>query len=304
MAAGFQFNQGTQYLFNRVWSVTLSPPGQAAASEYTQLRTQFDIEKGSLGTSTKSKIVLYGLSAASRQKIVKGWNVRLIAGYKGFSDTIFSGNILPNGIAVKRDGPEIMTTIESGDGESAIVLGTFDKSYPAPAMLSVIISDIVTELVTKEGLSRGVVAGIPNVIFQNGFTAHGAVKDMLDKLCKTNGLQWFVHNGAISVFPVTSSNGTPTIQVNSSTGMIGVPSSDGGFMHFVSLLNPGLVPGVPIQMTSSENPSLNGFYQVLRSHFEGDSWDSKWQVSCECRLVSKPQSPFLGPDVANTGGIA
>ena len=64
--------------------------------------------------------------------------------------------------------------------------------------------------------------------------------------------------------------------------MIGVPSNNNDCTQFVSLLNPKLTPGSLVQLIS-ENATLNGFYTLRRSHYEGDSHDSKWQVTCEGR---------------------
>lgn len=287
----FQYNKGTQYLFKRQWSVALAPPNQAQAAVYTQLRTTFDIDKQALGTSNKAKIEIYGLSSESRQKILKGWQVLLKAGYSGLMQTLFVGGVLPNGVKVTRQGPEIVTALECGDGEQAIVLGTMDQVFPAPATLQA----VLTGIVKATGLDVGVVQGIPAVNYNNGYTVHGGIKAALDQLCKANGLEWHVQNGQINIFPLRAYNGTSIVQVNINTGMIGIPSSDGGFMQFTSLLNPKLIPGTAIQLTSVENTSINGYYKIKRSHFEGDSHDSKWQVSCECILLQKLTTPAAGP---------
>ena len=49
------------------------------------------------------------------------------------------------------------------------------------------------------------------------------------------------------------------------------------------------MPGTKIQLVS-ENTALNGYYLIKTSKFEGDSHDSRWQVTCQCSLLQKTNS--------------
>jgi hypothetical protein len=94
-------------------------------------------------------------------------------------------------------------------------------------------------------------------------------------------LEWNVTNGLLNIYPIKQTNGVEAQLISLETGMIGVPSTNNDILQFTSLLNPKLLPGTPISLVS-ENKSLNGFYKIRKSHFEGDSHDQKWQVTCEC----------------------
>lgn len=270
------YKPNQQYLFNRSWSVALGAPGQTAAVAYTQLRTRFDIDKLGLGTSSKAKIEIYNLSTESRQKIQKGWSIQLKAGYTNLVATIFLGVVGPGGAYSKRQEADIVTTLECGDGEAALVLGTLDKSYPAGTTIAAVISDCIA----ASGLGNGTIVGIPNVTFNSGYTAHGSITDTLNAITKKAGLAWNVNNGNVNVIPIKGFDGQTAEIVSVNTGLIGVPSMDNGILKFDSLLNPRLLPGSICQL-SSENTFLNGFYKINRTHLEGDSHDSKWQQACE-----------------------
>lgn len=279
----FVYNPQQQYLFNRVWSVAVGPIGQAAAAKYTGLRVRFDIDKLSLGTSNKAKIEIYNLSTQSRQNFKKGYGVQLMAGYNGLFDTIFTGNILnPKST---REGPDIITCIECGDGEASIIFSTLDKSYPAGVTLVQILTDVAKAM----SVGAGVALGIPNVVFNKGFVATGTCADTLNKLLKGQNLEWHIQNGNLNVIPITSFNGQPAVVLSSATGMIGVPSDNADYVQFTSLLNAKIFPGALVQLIS-ENTALNGYYKVRRSHFEGDSHDNKWQVSCEGVPINASQN--------------
>lgn len=302
MINAFVFNPQQQYLFSRTYALALGQPNQTSALQYSNieappfsigqwqkaspLRIKFDINKNSVGSSNKSKIDIFNLSQESRNKINVGWVIRLQAGYKGLMDTIFFGNVAPNGMKSERKEADIITTLECGDGESAIVMTRLDKSYPAGTVLTQILSDIGIAMNTvtasnSQQVNAGIVLGIPNIVFQRGFTASGSCRDLLDKLCLPNGLRWSVQNGNLNIIPINSTNGQSAIVVSSNTGMIGTPSKNQGYFEFTSLLNPKLTPGAVVQM-DSENTALNGFYKIVESHFEGDTHETKWQVVCKC----------------------
>jgi hypothetical protein len=298
----FAFSPNQQYLFGRSYSVSVGAPYKAAAIQYgnigqkvgpdgsilnaAPLRVKFDIDKNLLGSSNKAKIELYNMSVVSRQYIKVGYNVLLQAGYNGLIRNLFLGNVHPDGLEAKRNGSDIIMSMECGDGESAIANGRLDKSYPPGTTLAQILSDIGNAMSTPttfnpQGVSAGAVIGIPSVIFNNGWLAHGPCNVLLNTLCKAQGLQWSVQNGNLNIIPYGKNNGRSAIVVSSATGMIGVPSFNGRIMQFISLLNPQIVPGSLVQLVS-ENITISGFYAVQRAHYEGDSHDNKWQVSCEC----------------------
>lgn len=293
----FPYNGSQQYLFGRAYALSLGAPKQTAAVQYgtigtnpAPLRIRFDIDKNMVGSSNKSKIEVYNLSQQSRQNIKKGYLVQLKAGYNGLVTGIFTGNVLPLGLSSTRSGPDIITSFECGDGESAITFARLDKGYPAGTALAEILQDVATAMSVATsyqpvGVAAGIAIGIPNVTYNKGFVAEGACRETLDKLLKPQNLEWTVQDGNLNIIPVGKTNGQTAVLVSKDTGMIGVPSDNGTFTQFTSLLNPRLVPGALVQLIS-ENTALNKFYKIRRSHFEGDSHDSKWQVSCEATEAS------------------
>lgn len=295
----FVFSPQAQYLFKRSYALAIGGPGTTASLQYANfplvgpngiqapspLRIQFDIDKNAVGSSNKSKITVYNFSLQTRQSIKKGWVLRLQAGYNGLVETIFFGNVPAGaGVKSKRDGPDIVTELECGDGENAIAYATLDKSYPSGTTLAQIITDLGSAMGAtvngQPGVGAGVIAGIPAIVFNNGRHVRGSVRDSLETLLTPYNLRWNVHNGNLNILPRGASNGQTAILVSRATGMIGVPSYNNDLLQFTNLLNPKLVPDALIQM-ESENTALNGFYKLNRCHYEGDTHDTKWQVACE-----------------------
>lgn len=300
--SNFSFDPSAKFLFKRTWALAIGAPYQTAAVQYSNLpftppkgpeqaasplRIKFDIQKTPFGSSPNhSKFEIYNMSPENRARIKKGNVVLLRAGYMGALDTIFVGNISLLGLKTQRHGADIVTTFEAGDGESAIVNARLDKSYPPGTPLYRVLQDLagaMAQVTTANpfGVNAGSAIGIPPETFGRGYTVSGECRRSLDKLLKPRGLRWHVQNGNLFIHPVGMTNGSSAVVVDQKHGMIGVPSQNSQYTEFISLLNPRLVPGGYVQLTSAESANLNGFYKIENSHFQGDTHDNKWQVSCQ-----------------------
>lgn len=344
--AGLAVPYNEKYLFNRTYALAMGPPNQPNAFQYANfptlvngqllppapLRITFDIDKNLIGTSSKSKIEIYNLSVESRNRISSGFILQLQAGYVGLMDTIFLGNVDYQGAKTQRKGPDIITGMECGDGESAIAMTTLNKSYPPGTQLYQVLQDLAGSMhlnsVTDDGgIGTGIVLGIPALTYGRGLTVHGSCKDSLNTILIPLGLRWNVQNGNLNITPVRANNGTEAIVVASgsvtdpttgvtkfdpkkSTGLIGTPFKSSTYTEFTTLLNPKIVPGCVVQLIC-ENNAINGFYKVMRAHYIGDSHESKWQISCQCTLITQTVQTLLpaqgfdyGKAVVTTGNIA
>lgn len=301
----YNFTGAVQYLFNRAWAVSIGVPGQLG-KEYASnqknpdvvggvmdgIKIGFDITKTSESNSNKSKIEITNLSNESRNQYVKGGQITLQAGYVGALETLFIGQFKRT--TNLRKGADITTTFECGDGEEQIYNNFFNKSYPPGTNSTQVIQDLIGAL----GLKVGVISGLKNQIFNKNLVITGGVKDKLDTLLKNQSLEWSVHNGIVQIIPIDSHNGDTAVVVSQDTGLIGIPTPPSGgdnIVSFTSLLNPKLFPGVPVSLQSTNTEVGNidpttglftGLYKVRTSHFEGDSHEGKWQVTCECEPLT------------------
>lgn len=322
--SSFFYDPSQQYLFRRSYSITIGQVGKTPALQYSNfplpginytvnppsgLRVSFSVEKNSIGSANKSKVEIYNLATQSRQSIGKATVIRLNVGYNGLTDTLITGIVHPKGLASKRSGGDIITTMEIGDGESAIMLNRLDKAYPPGTTLATVLGDLGTAMSipvdgSPVGVSAGISLGIPNITFGRGLSLTGTCRESLNMLLKNYGLTWSVQNGALSIIPLQAHHGATAIVVSSgvsanpygpssfslreSTGLLGTPSTNGNFTEFTALLNPRLVPNALVQL-KSENTALNKFYKIMSAHYEGDTHDSKWQVKCQCVPINAVQ---------------
>lgn len=271
-------------LFNRAWTVQLQRDDQNTAIRYNNLRVTFDIDKKNSGTANKGKIDVWNLDLNSRQQFVKGVIITLVAGYEGFTDLIFKGNV--SKVVTERKGPDIVTSFECGEGEQEIAYGLFNQSYPPKTSYAQVFRDILSEL-QLAGISTGIVLGIPVLTYSTGVTFSGTVKDALDNLTENIGATWSIQSGKFQMIPNKGFNGEQAIFVSEETGMIGVASQGTEFTQFTSLLNPKIVPGCAVQISSQ---AILGQFKVNRAKYEGDSHGQKWQVYCECARTNTTQA--------------
>jgi hypothetical protein len=295
----------TQYLFNRQWTFTIGAPGDQG-SAYSSLRVKFDIDKTSKSESNKAKFEVYGLNAASRQKYEKkGLQAQFDAGYVGLVGTIFVGDVaLPKTDAAKqqrdpnnnktklaasekREGREIITTFECGDGEKFLTTAHFSKSYPAGTLFLQVMQDLA-DTINATGISIGQVLGITTATFAKGIALHGSVKKVMDYLVTQQGLEWSIQNGFLQVQPITAHDGDTAIVLSEDTGLIGVPTRGADHTEFRCLINPKMKPGGYVQIYSE---NINGeFFKLRRTHFMGDTHGNQWEIECEAVPIKAVQT--------------
>jgi hypothetical protein len=285
-----------QFLFDRSWAVTVQVPGETA-KKYTGLKVVFDIEKVSIATSNKAKIEVYNFSSGSRVSFQKkGLVIRLEAGYKGTTETLYLGDVVR--VYTKRKGPDIITTFECGDAEKQLINAHFNQSYPAGTTYVSIIQDIAKAL----SVNFGVCIGFPDLKYNSGVTFSGAIRHILTDLLRKQSLEWSIHNNYLQIIPIRAYNGDEAAVLSASTGLIGVPSQKESGIECISLLNPKLLPGSGVEVVSD---TINGFFKIRKAHFEGDSHGEKWQVTVEGVLINKTQSfPQNAGDHFVASGIA
>jgi hypothetical protein len=209
------------------------------------VRLNFSVEKNSTSSSNKCTVTAYNLSENSRSFIEKKEGMlRLEAGYGNDTAIIFLGDI--DKVIAKRQGPDILTIIESGDGEKRLADAHIELSLKAGATDEQIINAVINVL----ELERGTIKGIARMEYLNGFSFSGKAQELLDKITKKQKLEWSVQDGSLQIIPQSTDTGDTAVSLNSNTGLLDVPNkTDEGFV-IKSLLNPKLVPGRQVKLES------------------------------------------------------
>lgn len=290
------------FAFNRSWLVAFSTPTPAIgpppppAIAYNSLRTVFEVEKNAFSTSNKGKITLYNLADLSRMRFVKGVRMTLAVGYGGQGGVtipIFTNGAIAR-VRHERKGPDIVSTFEAGEGESALQEAIFNGSFPPGTPVTTIVAAIIGAM----GLIQGPTIGLLPLPYNSGTAFSGPCKTLLDRiLVKELGLRWWVSGFVVYIAQSGSASNPVAIAVSEQTGLIGAPnlgSGQGGdnVLTFTSLINPFLVPGTVVTIVSK---FLTAIALIKTAKFEGDTHASKWTVACECEPLSA-----AGPNSVST----
>jgi len=238
-------------------------------------RFSFNIVKTASGSANKGKVSAYNLAEDSRSFIEKSTDLmQFKAGYQNNLSLLFIGNVKK--VTHTRSGPDIVTTLECGDGEKQITESTIELSLGPGAK----VSQVITAAKDALGVAAGVIKGLPDTAFQNGFSFSGPVAELLDKMAKKAGLVWSVQNNALQIFPESDNTGETAVLLNDETGLIGVPNkTDEGFVCR-SLLNPELAPGRLVQI-ESKMLTIKGTFKIDKVEHTGDTQEGDWITELE-----------------------
>lgn len=283
--------------FGRSYEITLSAPKSATGWRFgntiaaqSALRVAFEVKRDSLQTPNTGKITLYNLNPQLRASITEGWQVTLSAGYSGFVDQIFSGEVASASasrgasetmtVSTTRQGPDIATQLQAIDGGTSLLNASFNRAYPAGTTLAHILKDVGKAMAVQPGVA----VGVPNYALTRSQTLSGGCTQVLHALLDRHGIEFSVQNGKLNMIPKGQNLGKTAVVVSQNSGMINVPSSTSAAAKFESLLNPMLVPGQLAEI-QSQSAQASGYYTVRTATFEGDSHGDAWKVTCECERV-------------------
>jgi len=292
-------------LFDRSYGIALAPSTGAQAAQYSNvgkdasaLRIGFDIQKNVKSSPNKAVFSLYNMSPATRGNIAKGTLVTFSAGYGEMAGNLFLGVV--QRASTEKSGSDVVTKIECGDGEPSLAKVCINQNFPpgpqttlAQIMQVLAQTMSVTTPANPQGINAGVAMGIPVVTFPRGFVAKGRVRDVMDALCKSHGLEWSIQNGALDIIPRGAHAGNQAIVLSAATGLIGIPSLNEGTLTFSALLNPMIAPNRLVVVQLRGDTRLNGFYKVTSAKYEGDTHDAKWQADCEAVALPNAQQQRL-----------
>jgi hypothetical protein len=265
----------SEFLFERTVSFQFGVAGQYG-KRFTDLRVVFDIERTSTSEPNKCKMAIYNLTKDSRALAEKEkMQVILQAGYGGRNETIFQGDV---GRAMsRREGADIITEFEAGDGEAAYNDSTVNKSF-APGVNFQTALNFVSQ---SFGLPVKVQQGVQNETFANGLTLSGSSKDKLDELTSKQGLIWSIQDGAIQILKPGEGTGEEAVLLSSSTGLIGSPKKKDNGIEVTSLLNPKIKPDRPVLLQSN---FVRGVLVPQRVKHRGDSFTGDWFTIIEAEI--------------------
>jgi hypothetical protein len=297
-------SQGGNALVQRACTVIVGFPGsdqglQIDCGNGTGLDVSFRIQRGQHATTTSTKpqpntcdLTIYGLNPTHRFQLAKATAKPagkasagngtvaavvpciIMAGYQQRKTLFFSGEL--RAAQDKTSGPNVVTEISSGDGDTAITQARLNVSVAPGATLSQVVNQVLAAFGPavqpgnlQSALAQFAGSAQASQAFAKGMTLKGSASEIFTDICRSIGAQWSVQNGALQILPLGQpAPGVATV-VDENHGMIGTPTVDSkGIAVVETLMLPGIIPGSLIQLTSK---NAYGFYRVIGMEVSGDT---------------------------------
>ena len=263
-------------------------PGDATDD---QVQIEFNISKSLSSTANTASIDVWNLAESTRNAMGKEFDgVELEAGYippDGGSTvgTIFAGNL--RDVEHRRDGDDIISTIQCGDGDAALRKATIAKTYPRGTKVGDVVDDIYAQF-EKEGIARGERKGLDDLPdFKRPYSMCGSCDREMDRIGRSNKVYWSIQNETFETLPGDGFIGG-IVLLTPATGLIGVPTVTDNGVKADAFLNPEIRPGRRVQIESQtlEMNSEGGVYRVGSCDFSGNNRSGEFRVSIHGEAIS------------------
>lgn len=232
--------------WRRVVRATISGSGGELVVE--GLRIDFDATRTIGSKQNTGTVTIWNLSLANRGKLGEEFDkVKIEAGYAETQvGIIFAGSI--RSAKTRREGANIASEIECGDGDEGVNKGAVSRTFPAGTKPREIIDYLRSEM---PGVDQGTMVGIDDLPpVSRPYTVYGWAARELDTLGRTYGLYWSLQNGQLEVVRHDQAINDVTL-ISSETGMIDTPEVTDKGIRIQCLLDPTIAPNRVIDVRSN-----------------------------------------------------
>ena len=240
-------------------------------------RIAFNVELTSESNSNLATVSIYNLNDTSRAFIEKdGIKIILMAGFGPNPQIIFAGEVDGDKTKSEKNGADIITTIESGEGKFSLNNTVLNKTFAPGVSIEQAIKDVGKDL----GLPINS-KDIKSEKFNQGLSISGSPQEVLNNLTKKQDLEWSVQAGILEIKKKNGTISDEAVVMGPETGLVSIPKKLSDGLEFVSLLNSLLRPGRPVKIESKFLKGDN-FFIVRKVQHQGDNFSGPWNSFVEC----------------------
>jgi hypothetical protein len=262
-------------LYHRVAVVTVG------TTRVSGLRTSFSVKRTLRQEPNTARLSIWNLARETRKALQQdSVPVLLEAGYRDNTSQLFSGDL--RNVTSVRDGPDWLTSFESGDGENA-----FRSARLSKALKSATFEGLLKEAAQSMGVGVGNALELAKQgkfekaikALTSGVTLSGFSRRVMDRLTRSAGLEWSIQDGQLQLLERGKALAGTAVLLTPNTGLIGSPEiGEGGVVAAKSLLQPDIFPGRKVEIRAAQ---VNGFYRVETITYDGDTHGTNWYVDME-----------------------
>jgi hypothetical protein len=205
------------------------------------------------------------------------------AGYEEQTALLFAGALRV--AYTTREGPDLVTVLQSGDGEKQYQRSRVNLSIAKGTPNTSVLQQVTKALGIKEGnLSTATIAlASAPVLFPQGGVLSGSASQIMTRITQSLGFEWSIQEGALQLLQNAAPLVATAVLLTPDTGLVGTPSIDiNGILTAQSLLIPDIFPG---RLLVLETERLSGNYRVEKCAYSGNTAGAEWYVDIEAKKL-------------------
>lgn len=287
----------------------------AEGLDLSDLKFRFRVMSSDVPTPNNAEIRVWNLAPATMKRMRGEFSrVTIQAGYEGSSYGVIFDGTIKQFRSGRENATDVFIDILASENDIGFNCGLISKTFEAGTSLR--------DMMDSAAKSMGVkLVSFPNIInldsLSRGRVAFGMARSAAQCIADTVGSSWSMQTGEVVVIPLTKYLPGEVVEINSLTGMIGIPEQTDVGIRVRCLLNPKIRIGAAIRLNNGDitqqdvksiipfnvrvgtvftaplASGADGLYRVLTHDLTGDTRGSEWYSDMTCLAIdqSSPNSP-------------
>ena len=308
---------------NWIRYISIVAEGAAGSLELSNMRCRVTTKQNTVSSPNLADIRITNLSPATAQPFIKKGEyskITITAGYQNSYGVIFKGDIV-QAVIGRESVTDTYLDIFARDGELWHNYAVVNKTFAAGSTPKDHYDEAMKSMV-KLGAKAGYLGvDLSTPIYPRAVTLYGMARKVLRDIAMSKSASWTTQNGEVHMVPVDKPLPGGVIDLNSTTGLVGMPTQTMQGIIFKCLINPnikvhGLVHvnqssinqaalqrdvGGNVDMAAANMPSLaaDGIYKVFVIDVELDTRGNPWYQTLTCLANN---SSFIPSNLAVAAG--
>lgn len=278
------FDRCARLTLSRAMKGTFGDPNTNGL-EIEDLRIQFQITKALSSTPNTCEVSVTNLREDTRNAINhKPLWVKLDAGHDGVYRNIFVGDLRYG--QSRREGTEIITTLQLADGDRAYRAARLTKAYKTGTSVYTVLKDAARSMGLVVPPDLEVTAELKQQA-AGGERLNGRTRDELTRLLAPYGYHWSMQDGKLVVVKDRTTAPNQALLINQAAGMIGSPElgspdkqGNAPSWTIKTLLYPEAIPG---RLLRVETRDVTGDFKAVKVTHKGDTHGADWTTEIEAK---------------------
>lgn len=288
--------QQKQYekLFGRKYRIVISDKS-GIGIDISQLHVTFDITKKMTADCVVSSIIIYNLNTLTESKIIQdGARITVEAGYEGSFGLIYDGDII-QAIRYKENGTDYVVKILAMSGDRFLNEGFEALSISRGQTKRQVIENVTNGVPSGEGKLGSISQVFDKQKYIRGKVVFGGASDYLKQIARSDSADFYIADGKINLTSMKDLPEGEILHLDSTSGLIGVPSQTQVGCDFKCLLTPRIKLNslVHIDLKNIQELEYNsglaaaylldksGVFRIIEIQYSGDTRGTQWYCSCQ-----------------------